>query len=114
MVEDFHGWEQEDDHWRFADVVGKPLNETVFVINDFGSQTTARQALSAILSAMNQFHRRIQVEQSDINNRLIEKLKEASMLRATTVGCGDEQQWGILGVHPDGSAKKKRPWWKYW
>ncbi|MEO1524367.1 MAG: hypothetical protein AAFX06_02975 [Planctomycetota bacterium] len=114
MVEDYHGWDQEEDHWRFADVVGKPYNETVFVISNFGSNTTARQALSAILSAMNQFHRRVQVEQTDVNTRLIEKLKEASMLRATTITCGDDEHWGILGVHPDGKAKKKKPWWKYW
>lgn len=113
MAGDYHGWDQEDDHWRFADVTGRPQNETVFVIENFGNATTARQALSAIMSAMAQFEGRIQVVQTESNTRLIQKLKAASMLRVAEINVGKEQQWGVLGVQAK-KMPKEQPWWKFW
>ena len=113
MSGEYHGWDQEDDHWRFAETVGRPKNESVFVIEDFGETTTPRQALSAIMSAMAQFKERVQVVQTDRNNRLIEKLKEASLLRVAEIKVGDEHQWGVLGVQAKKPAQK-RPKWKFW
>ncbi|MCO8124220.1 hypothetical protein NHH03_20930 [Stieleria sp. TO1_6] len=113
MVGDYHGWDQEGDHWRFADVVGRPKNESVFVIDNFGAETTARQALSAIMSAMAQFQGRIQVVQTDSNTRLIQKLKEASLLRVAEIKVGDVHQWGVLGVQTK-QKPKKRFKWKFW
>jgi hypothetical protein len=109
---DYHGWDQEGDHWRFADVIGRPLNESVFVIESFGENTSARQALSAIMSAMAQFHERVQVEQTECNTRLIMKLKEASMLRVAEIQVGDRHQWGVLGVKA--KTQPPKPWWKFW
>ena len=113
MAGDYHGWDQEGDRWRFADTVGRPKNESVFVIEDFGEPTSARQALSAIMSAMAQFKNRVQVVQTDRNNRLIRKLKEASLLRVADIKVGDTQQWGVLGVHPKRPVPKRSKW-KFW
>lgn len=113
MAGDYHGWDQEGDHWRFADTVGRPKNESVFLIEDFGEVTTARQALSAIMSAMAQFQNRIQVVQNDRNNRLILKLKEASLLRVAEIKVGEKSEWGVLGVQPK-KPTPKRSKWKFW
>lgn len=113
MAGDYHGWDQEGDHWRFAETVGRPKNESVFVIEDFGESTSARQALSAIMSAMAQFQERIQIVQTDRNTRLINKLKEASLLRVAEINLGDESHWGVLGVQAKKPAPK-RPKWKFW
>ncbi|KAA5544562.1 hypothetical protein FYK55_09595 [Roseiconus nitratireducens] len=113
MSGEYHGWDEEGDHWRFADVVGRPHGESVFLIEDFGGETSPRQALSAIMSAMAQFQERIEVVKSDCNTRLIEKLKEASMLRVADIHLGDDEYWGILGVQTK-SPPKKQPWWKFW
>ncbi len=113
MAGEYHGWDQEGDHWRFAETVGRPKNDTVFLIEDFGESTSARQALSAIMSAMAQFQERVQVVQTVGNTRLIEKLREASLIRVAEIKIGDQSEWGILGVQ----AKKptpKRPKWKFW
>ncbi|MCD0458315.1 hypothetical protein [Roseiconus lacunae] len=114
MSGEYHGWDQEDDHWRFADVIGRPKNEFVFVIEDFGAQTTARQALSAIMSAMAQFQERVQVIQTDCNTRLIMKLREASLLRVAEITDGETKQWGILGATAKPPPPKKRFKWKFW
>ncbi|MEM6469246.1 MAG: hypothetical protein AAF802_06725 [Planctomycetota bacterium] len=113
MSGEYQGWDKEDDHWRFADVVGRPKNESVFVIEDFGGQTTARQALSAILSAMKQFQDRIQIVPTDTNTRLLVKLKEASLLRMVEVRQGDVVHWGVLGVQTK-PPPKQRFKWKFW
>ncbi len=113
MAGDYHGWDQEGDRWRFADTGGRPKNESVFVIEDFGVPTSARQAWSAIMSAMAQFKNRVQVVQTDRNNRLIRKLKEASLLRVADIKVGDTQQWGVLGVHPKRPVPKRSKW-KFW
>jgi len=112
MSGEYHGWDQEEDHWRFAEVVGRPHNDHVFVIERFGDDTTPRQALSAIMSAMAQFQARIQVVQNDRNTRLITKLKQASMLRVASIRVGDSEQWGVLGVQT--KTPKTKPWWKFW
>lgn len=112
-MSDYHGWDQDGDRWRFADVVGRPKNESVFVIEDFGGNTSARQALSAIMSAMKQFHTRVQVVQTDCNTRLIIKLKEASLLRVAEIKVGDQNEWGVLGVQTS-KSKPKRSKWKFW
>ena len=114
MTGDYHGWDQEGDHWRFANVVGRPKNEFVFVIEDFGSDTTARQALSAIMSAMAQFKERVQVIQTDGNTRLISKLRDASLLRVAEIRDGDAKQWGILTATAKPPPPKKRFKWKFW
>ena len=114
MSGDYHGWDQIDDRWRFADVTGRPKNESVFVIEDFGSRTTARQALSAIMSAMAQFHLRVQIVQSDRNNRLVLKLREASLVRAAEINDGKTKQWGVLAATVRPAPAKKRPKWKFW
>jgi len=115
MSGDYHGWDQEEDEerWRFADVVGRPKNESVFVIEDFGPETSARQALSAIMSAMAQFHVRVQVVQTDRNSRLILKLKEASLLRVAEIKAGKQSEWGVLGVQTK-KPTPKRFRWKFW
>ena len=113
MSGDYHGWDQEGDRWRFANVVGRPKNESVFIIEDFGEETSPRQALSAVMSAMAQFHNRIQVVKSERNTRLISKLKEASMLRVAEINVGGDSQWGILGVQAK-QPPKKRLKWKFW
>ena len=113
MTGEYHGWDEEEDHWRFADVTGRPHSETVFLIEDFGADTSARQALSAIMSAMAQFQERIQVVQSERNSRLIEKLRDAELLRVAEITVGGEQQWGILGAQAK-KTPKKQPWWKFW
>lgn len=113
MTGEYHGWDQEGDRWQFADVVGHPKNESVFVIDDFGEQTTPRQALSAIMSAMAQFQDRIQVVQTDRNTRLIKKLKEASLLRVAEITVGGDSQWGVLGVQSK-QPPPKRFKWKFW
>ena len=113
MSGEYHGWDQEGERWRFAEVVGHSHNESVFVIEDFGNNTSAREALSAIMSAMAQFQERVQVVKSDHNTRLIEKLKAASMLRVAEIDMGKEKQWGILGVQSK-VPSKKQPWWKFW
>lgn len=112
-MSDYHGWDQEDDRWRFADVLGRPKNESVFVIEDFGEPTSARQALSAIMSAMKQFHSRIQIVQTDRNTRLINKLREASLVRVANIKVGEEHQWGVLGVQTK-KPTPKRSKWKFW
>ena len=113
MAGEYHGWDQEGDHWRFAGTTGHPKNESVFVIDDFGSETTARQALTAIMSAMAQFQERVQIVQTARNTRLIEKLKEASLLRVAEIKEGDHHQWGVLGVRTR-QPSKKRFKWKFW
>lgn len=113
MSGEYHGWDQEGDHWRFADTVGHPKNESVFIIDDFGSATTARQALSAIMAAMAQFQERVQIVQTDSNTRLIQKLKEASLLRVAEIKEGDQSHWGVLGVQTR-QPPKKRFKWKFW
>ncbi|MEO1618815.1 MAG: hypothetical protein AAFV88_23390 [Planctomycetota bacterium] len=112
MSGEYHGWDQEGDHWRFADVVGRPKNESVFVIEDFGGQTNARQALSAILSAIKQFQERIQIVPTDNNTRLLMKLKAASLLRVVEIKHGDEVHWGVLGVQTTPPPKRFK--WKFW
>ena len=113
MSGDYHGWDQEGDHWRFADVTGRPKSDSVFLIEDFGSDTTARQALSAIMSAMAQFQERVQVVQTERNTRLINKLKAASMLRVAEIKVGETREWGVLGVQTK-QPPKKRFKWKFW
>jgi hypothetical protein len=113
MAGDYHGWDEEGDHWRFADVIGRPKSGSVFVIEDFGQETTARQALSAIMAAMAQFQVRIQVLQNDWNTRLIMKLKEASLLRVAEIKMGEDHHWGILGVQTK-KPTPKRFKWKFW
>lgn len=113
MAGDYQGWDEEDDHWRFADTIGQPQNESVFVIHDFGSETSPREALSAIISAMEQFQGRIQVLQTDCNTRLVNKLKEASLLKFVQIKVDQENQWAVLGVKAK-STPKAQPWWKFW
>jgi hypothetical protein len=113
MAGEYHGWDQEGDHWRFAKTTGRPRNESVFVIDDFGSETTPRQALSAIMAAMAQFQERVQVVQTDRNTRLIVKLKEASLLRVAEIKQGDQKHWGVLGVQMR-RPPRKRFKWKFW
>lgn len=113
MSGEYHGWDQEGDRWRFANVVGRPKNESVFVIEDFGEETSAREALSAIMSAMAQFQERIQIEKSECNDRLIGKLKEASLLRVAEITLGGTKQWGVLGVRTT-QPPKKRFKWRFW
>jgi len=113
MAGEYHGWDQEGDHWRFARTIGRPKNESVFIIEDFGDETTARQSLSAIMSAMAQFQERIQIVQTARNTRLIQKLKEASLLRVTEIKEGDQNHWGVLGVQMR-QPPKKRFKWKFW
>lgn len=113
MSSEYHGWDEEDDHWRFANVIGSPKNDSVFVIEDFGAETTPREALSAIMSAMAQFKDRIQIVQSERNDRLIVKLKATSMLRVAEIQSGDTRQWGILSVQMN-QPPKKRFKWKFW
>ncbi|MFU7560998.1 hypothetical protein ACMFWY_20110 [Roseiconus sp. JC912] len=114
MSGEYHGWDEEGDHWRFADVKGRPKNEFVFLIEDFGGETTARQALSAIMSAMAQFQERVQVVQTDCNTRLIQKLREASLVRVAEITDGGSKQWGILGATAKPPTPKKRFKWKFW
>ena len=113
MAGEYHGWDEEEGGWRFAEVTGHQHNDHVFVIEDFGSGTTPRQALSAIMSAMNQFQGRVQVVCNDTNTKLLNKLKEASLLKTAPLTVNGEEQWGILGVRSKQPAKKA-PWWKFW
>ncbi len=113
MAGEYHGWDQEGDHWRFAKTTGRPRSESVFIIDDFGMETTPREALSAIMSAMAQFQERVQVVQTDRNTRLINKLKEASLLRVAEIKQGDQKQWGVLGVQMR-QPPRKRFKWKFW
>lgn len=113
MAGDYHGWDKEQDHWRFADTIGRPQNESVFVIHDFGKETSPREALSAIMSAMAQFQGRIQVLQTECNTRLVNKLKEASLLKVAQIKVGQEYQWGVLGVKAK-NTPKAQAWWKFW
>ena len=68
---------------------------------------------SAIMSAMAQFKDRIQVVQSERNDRLIVKLKATSMLRVAEIRSGDSHEWGILSVQMN-QPSKKRFKWKFW
>lgn len=113
MAGEYHGWDEEGDGYRFAEVTGRPQGESVFLIEDFGSGTTARQALSAIIAAMAQFQGRIQVVCTEHNTRLIEKLKDASLLKAAPMTHNGEEQWGILDVKSKRPSQKS-PWWKFW
>ncbi|TWU08292.1 hypothetical protein [Stieleria varia] len=110
---DYHGWDAEGDNWRFANVIGHPQGERVFLIEDFGRDTTPREALSAIMSATAQFQGRVQVVCTETNRRLIEKLKAASLLKVAPMTVGGQEQWGILGVRSK-SPPKKTSWWKFW
>lgn len=114
MAGDYHGWDQEDGSnlWHFADVTGHPHSETVFVIDSVGDGTTARQALSAIMSAMSQFQGRVQVVQNDQNRPAIQKLKAASLLKVAPMTVGGQKQWGILEARS--KVPQKSPWWKFW
>jgi hypothetical protein len=113
MAGAYHGWDQEGDRWRFANTVGRPKNESVFLIEDFGAETTAREALSAIVSAMAQFQERVEVVQTESNTRLINKLKEACWLRVAEINDGRCKHWGVLGVQPR-QPPKRRFKWKFW
>ncbi len=42
MIEDYHGWDQEEGHYRFAEVIGHIKNESVFVIDRFGDNLPHR------------------------------------------------------------------------
>ncbi|MCA9140572.1 MAG: hypothetical protein KDB00_27560 [Planctomycetales bacterium] len=113
MAGEYHGWDKEGERWRFAETLGRPRNESVFVIEDFGENTSARQALSAIMSAMAQFQSRVQVVQTVCNDRLIIKLREASLLRVAEIKSGEQNEWGVLGVQPK-KPTPKRSKWKFW
>ncbi|OUT54889.1 MAG: hypothetical protein CBB71_21250 [Rhodopirellula sp. TMED11] len=115
MSGQYHGWDEEPDkeHFRFAETVGRPKNASVFLIEDFGANTSPRQALSAVVAAMSQFEERVEVMKSDCNDRLILKLKQSAMLRVAEIHDGDGTHWGILGVRAS-APKKKRFRWKFW
>lgn len=106
---DYHGWDQQGDDWTFAKVRGTQSSSNTFLILDFG-RSTPRESLSAIMAAMRQFPGRVHLRRSDSNNKVIDNLIKASILRVAPLAGTDDV--GVLGIRT--KPKHKEPWWKFW
>ena len=112
MSSEFHGWKECDEGWIFADVHGFQKNSSVFVINDFGSTNTPREALSAVMAAMAQFPGRVHLRRTEKTDQLLNKLLEAAVLRLAPIRGEEHEEFGVLGVRK--ATPPKAPWWKFW
>lgn len=112
MSGDYHGWKEEEGGWVFADIHGIQKDPNVFVIVDFGTTKSAREAISAIMAAIQQFPGRVHLRRTDKTNQLIDKLIEAATLRVAPISTGEHEELGVLGIRR--STPPKAPWWKFW
>ena len=114
MSGEFHGWKQDGSSWCFADIHGFQENPTLFVINDFGKTNTPREALSAVMAAMQQFPGRVHLRRTEETSHLLDKLIEAAVLRLAPIRSDEVEDFGVLGVRKAGPPPKAKYWWKFW